>query len=145
VAVCLLIFSSEDSEPVRRAAARAAVSLHDACVTSNVVVVELGTFGIAFVPIAAFLSRGVAAVRIPTALGLLASASLFFSGTQAHEHGNVLRGLAWSYPPASLSADVAHILCTAFFLSYATSGSHFASCSIELCSGIKQGTLSAGH
>jgi len=79
VAVCLLIFSSEDSEPVRRAVARATVSLHDACVTSNVVVEELGTSGIAFVPIAAFLSRGVAAVRVPTALGLLASASLFFS------------------------------------------------------------------
>jgi len=69
----------------------------------------------------------------------------FFLGTQAHEHGNVLRGPAWSYPPASLSADAAHMLCTALFLSYATSGSHFASCSIELRSAIKQGTLSAGH
>jgi len=134
-AVCLLFFSSEDLEPVRRAAARAAVSLHDTCVTSNVVVEELGTSGFALVPSAAFVSRGVAAVRIPTALGLLASASLFSLGTQTHEHGNVLRGPAWSCPLASLSADAAHVLYTCLFPSYAKSGSFFASCSMATLAG----------
>jgi len=134
-AVCLLFFSSEDLEPVRRAAACASVSLHDTCVTSNVVVEELGTSGLAFVPRAAFVSRGVAAVRIPTALRLLASASLFFLGTQTHEHSNVLRGPAWSCPPASLSADAAHVLYTCLFPSYAKSGSVFASYSMATLEG----------
>jgi len=135
VAVCLLFFSSQDLEPVRRAAARAAISLNDACVTSSVVAEKLDTSGIAFVPGAAFVSHGVAAARIPTALGLLASAALFAVGTQTHEHGNVLRGPAWSCPPASLSADAAHVLYTALFPSYAASGSFFASCSMATLAG----------
>lgn len=130
MAVCLMFFNSADTEPLRRAAARAAVSLRHACAASSVVVEALGTSSCAFVPASAFVGRGVAAVGIPTALGLLASASLFDAGTKAHEHGNVLRGPAWGCPPPSLSADAACILYTALFPAYAESGSFFASFSM---------------
>jgi len=128
--VCFMFFYSAGTEPLRRAAARAAVSLRHACEASSVVVKALGTSCCAFVPASAFVGRGVAAVGIPTALGLLALASLIDAGTKAHEHENVLRGPAWGCPPPSLSADAACVLCTALFPACAESGSFFASVSM---------------
>ena len=91
---------------------------------------ETGTSGVAFVPAATFVGRGVVAVRIPPALGLLASASLVAVGTQTHEHASVLRGTAWNSPPLSLSAEAAYVLYTVLLPSYASSGSLFSSCSM---------------
>jgi len=110
MAVCLMFFNSADTEPLRRAAARAAVSRRDACATLSVVVEALGTSSCAYVPTSSFVGRGVAEAGIPTVLGLLAPAPLFDAGTKAHEHGHVLRGPAWGHPPPSLSVDAACIV-----------------------------------